>query len=180
MKIFIGCSSSDNIEEKYFIDSKQYISKLLEDNDLLFGASIHGLMGLSYNIALHNKRKVTGICPLVYKDNFKDLNCNLEVLTNSVNERTEKLIKECDALVFLPGGVGTIYEFFTALESKRANEFNKPIILYNSCNYYDKLNNLFNMLCEENFNSKTIMDLYHISDSIEDTMEYLEKYYNKK
>ena len=176
MKIFIGCSASDDLPKEYLTDCENYVSELLKNNDLLFGASNHGLMGLSYNLALKSKREIIGICPKVYKDNFKTLNCNKEILTNSISERTENLIKESDALIFLPGGVGTIYEFFTALESKRANEFDKPIILYNSCNYYDKLLSLFDTIYEERFNSKTLMNLYHVSNSIEDTLEYLKKY----
>ena len=76
MKIFIGSSSSENIEEKYKEDCRLLLEEILKNNDLIFGACNRGLMGISYKIAKNNKRKVTGMCPKVYKESLQELECD--------------------------------------------------------------------------------------------------------
>ena len=48
MKIFISCSSSNEISEEYKIVSKYLIEEISKDNDLVFGCSNNGLMGLHF------------------------------------------------------------------------------------------------------------------------------------
>lgn len=50
MKLFIGCSSSNNIPTEYFDDCKVLLEELMKENDLVFGACNSGLMGLAYNM----------------------------------------------------------------------------------------------------------------------------------
>lgn len=139
MKLFIGCSSSNNISTEYFDDCKVLLEELMKENDLVFGACNSGLMWLAYNTTLKANGNITGICPETYKDDFKTLKCDTEITTKSVSERTDSVISSSDAIIFLPGGIGTIYELFTAIESKRCHEFDKPIVIYNSNGYFDKL-----------------------------------------
>ncbi len=179
MKLFIGCSANNEIPEKYKEDCKKYLNTILKDNDLLFGACNDGLMGISYNIALSNNSNIIGISPDFYKENFKYLKCNKEIITKTVNDRTNTLIKESDAIIFLPGGIGTLYELLTCIESKRGNEFNKPIILYNSNNYYNELLSFIDKMMNEGFATKEVLSNFHISNNAKDTLDYINNY-NKK
>ena len=181
MKLFIGCSSSNDIKKEYFKDCEEYLEELFKlDNDLVFGAYNKGLMSLSYNIAKKHKRKIIGITPKIFEDALKELDCTKTIITNTINDRTTDLIKESDALIFLPGGVGTVYEFFTALESKRSGEFDKPIIIYNSNNFFDKLLSLLEDIYKENFTSSNVKKCYHITNNAIDTIKYLNNYYKPK
>ena len=175
MKIFVACSSSNDIPEKYIEDCKKYLSILLKENDLVFGAYNEGLMKIAYEIALKNKRKIIGVCPKAYKKDIENLILNEKTITENISERTEKLIEKSDACIFLPGGTGTLQELFTALEIKCGKEMNKAIIIYNSNNYYDNILKMLDKIQHEKFINKTLSDYYHISDSIEDTLEYLKK-----
>lgn len=178
MKLFIGCSSSDDIQEIYNTDCSNYLEELFKlDNELVFGAYNKGLMAISYNIALKYNRKITGITPKIFVDALKDLECNEEIITTNISRRTDNLIEESDALIFLPGGIGTIYELFTSIESKRSGEFNKPIIIYNSNHFFDKLLLFLEDIYKEKFTSLSVKDTYHISESATDTIEYLNKYF---
>lgn len=174
MRIFVGCSSSDYISNEYRDNCNNLLNILFEeDNDLVFGASDTGIMGDAYNVALSNKRSVIGICPELYKDDFKKLKCNTEITTKVVSERTDSLIKESDVLLFLPGGVGTVYEFFSALESKRSHEHNKKIVIYNCNNYFDELIRLLDKMYNENFTSSYVKDMYFISNDINEIVKYI-------
>lgn len=179
MKLFIGCSSSNDIPQIYNTDCKHYLEELFKlDNDLVFGAYNKGLMSISYNIALNNNREIIGITPKIFEEALEDLNCTKEIITKDINDRTKKLIEESDALIFLPGGIGTIYELFTTIESKRSGEFNKPIIIYNSNNYFDKLFLFLDEIYGQNFTSPSVKECYHISYNSKDTIDYLNRYFD--
>lgn len=174
MKIFVGCSSSNDISNKYRDACNELLNILFErENDLVFGASDTGIMGDAYSIALRKKRNIIGICPELYKDDFKKLRCSKEIITNIVSERTDSLINESDVLLFLPGGFGTIYEFFSALESKRSHEHNKEIIIYNCDNYFDKLILLLDKMYSEKFAKNYLKELYFISDDMDEIVKYI-------
>ena len=81
MRIFVGCSSKDEIPEKYKKDCEQLLEKLFVNNDLVFGAYDSGLMGIAYHQALKNNKDIIGICPNIYKDDFNNLKCNKEITT---------------------------------------------------------------------------------------------------
>ena len=179
MKLFIGCSSSNDTPSMYIEDCKKFLEELfMLDYDLVFGACKEGIMGLSYDVALNNFRDIIGIFPEVYKNGAENLQC-LKIPVRTINDRTDKLISESDALVFLPGGFGTIYELFTAIESKRGSEHDKPIIIYNSCGYFDKLLNFISLMYEERFASNKIKDYYYVCDNIDDVVLYINNYYKK-
>jgi len=172
-KIFIGCSSSNDIPQKYIDDCRKLLEEIFKkENDLVFGTSINGLMGLSYNIALNNNREVTAVCPEVYRADLDDVEC-IEILTNSISERTDKLIELCDILIFLPGGIGTIYELLAAIESKRNNEYDKPIIIYNSHGYYNEWLKLMSKIYDENFSKNIAQNNYIVTDSINEILDII-------
>lgn len=176
MKLFIGCSSSNDIPTEYFEDCKVLLEELMKENDLVFGACNSGLMGLAYNTTLKANGDIIGICPEAYKDDFKTLKCDTEITTKSVSERTDSVISSSDALIFLPGGIGTIYELFTAIESKRCHEFNKPIVIYNSNGYFDKLLEFMDKVYSEKFSGFKDKRNYLVTDSISSILYYINNY----
>lgn len=179
MNLFIGCSSKNEILPKYEEDCKNYLKFLLKDNDLVFGADNTGLMGLSHDIASKHNKNIIGICPKRYKSDFNNLKCTTEITTNSTIERINMMIENSDALIFLPGGIGTLAELFVSLDSKRCHEIERPMILYNSLGVYDDILIFLDKLCKEGFITNDVLELLHISNSAEDTLNYIEEYYNK-
>ncbi len=173
MKIFIGCSSSDEIAEEYKRDCKNLLEKVLKDNDLVFGAYNKGLMKMSYDIAKENHRYITGICPEIYKESFNVLDCDEEITTTSIIDSTNKIYKNSDVIMILPGGFGSIYEFFTANYCKICKELDKPIILYNSNGYYDDLLSFINKAINQNIINQKETNKYFVANNPEEVIEYL-------
>jgi len=185
--LFVGCSSSDNIPDKYMRDSIEYLEEVFrfaKEFNLVFGAAKSGIMGNALYAARICDKNVMGICPEAYQSDIPDLkeyyhkvNC---ILTKTVGERTEALFLHSDALLFLPGGIGTIYELFTAIEYKRNGELNKPIVIYNSNNYFDGLFAFLDKMYNESFTNRSVSDCYHISYSAKDTVEYLQECFDEE
>ena len=173
MKIFIGCSSREEIPNKYFNDCNKLIEELFKlENDLVFGAYHKGLMLVSHDMAKKNNRKVIGITPKVFADALKELDCDVEIVTDTISRRTDGLIEESDVLLFLPGGVGTIYELFTVIECKKNAEFDKPIIIYNSNNFFDKLLDFLEKIYNEYFTDIKVKECYLVMNSANEVIDY--------
>lgn len=176
MRIFVGCSSRDNIPSKYYDNCIILLDKLFSNNyDLVFGACNKGLMGLAYNAAISHNSDIIGIYPDAYKDEARELHGTM-LSVNSVNDRTDKVIEQSDILLFLPGGIGTVYELFTAIESKRAGEHNKPIIIYNIDGFYNNLFLQLKEMCSENFVSLDDLNIYDILNEEDSLIKYIDRY----
>jgi len=174
MKLFIASAASNDIPEKYFIDCKNFLTEIFKYNhELMYGANNKGLMGLSYKIAKDFDRNIVGVCPEGYREELELIECNSEFTVKNISERNDMLTELCDAIVFLPGGIGTLYELFAALEGKRAKDFDKPIIIYNSCDYFDSIISLLEKMYTEKFTSINVRDYYHVSNNIEDAINYI-------
>lgn len=173
MRLFVACSASKNISSEYFNGCSNFLNILMKDNDLVFGACKSGLMELAYDITKKNENKVIGICPDAYKHDFNSLKCDIEITTKNISDRTNSLIKESDALIFLPGGIGTINELFTAIELKRCHEYNKPIVIYNINGFYDELLAFFEKLYNEKFARVIDKELYLVSNEIDVILNYI-------
>ena len=159
MKLFIGCASSDEIPDVYFKESKKVISKLLKNNDLLFGAYDKGIMNMCYSEAKLNLNKVIGVAPKVYESDLNKSNFDEKVLVNDILDRTKYLIKKSDAIIFLPGGIGTINELFASIDL---------YFQYNINHYYDKLLDFLEVLYNEKFTTSEVKKLYQVSYDLED------------
>ena len=177
MRIAVCCSSSDDIDKIYVESSKNLLEQVFKrNNDLVFGAMNNGIMGLSYQTAKKYNRDVTGIAPEIYKDDFKSLDCDKEILTQSVNDRTEALVNNSDILLFLPGGVGTIYELISAIEMKRSKEFDKPIIIYNETGFFDDMLKMLNQIYQNRFTSQNVRTSYSVSNDYISVLDLLGKF----
>lgn len=175
MNIFIGCSASDYIDALYYDDTRKLLNVLMKDNNLVFGACHSGLMGVAHDITKNFGNKVVGVCPSMYVNDFEELKCDKEIVSDSVSDRTAGLISNSDVLLFIPGGIGTVYELFTAIETKRCHEHDKPIIIYNSNGFYDKIIAFLEMLYTDKFAREKDRGHYYIANSREEVIDYINK-----
>lgn len=176
MNIFIGCSASDYIDKVYYDDIKELLNILMKDNNLVFGACHSGLMGVAHDITKNFGNKVTGICPLLYIKDFEKLQCDKEIISASVGDRTTSLISNSDILLFIPGGIGTVYELFTSIETKRCHEHDTPIIIYNSNGFYSKIIEFLDMLYTDGFAREKDKRHYYIANTQDEVIDYINKY----
>ena len=181
MKIFVGCSSSDEIDKGYFIECRKLLEELFKgEHSLVYGASSKGLMGEAYRIAKKNNRYVYGINPEIFKDDFDFLECNESIITECISRRTDKLIELSDVLLFLPGGIGTVYEFFSVIESKRSMEFDKPVVVFNANHYFDELFVFLDKLYNGKFTSSKVKDCYFVTSDVDECLEYINNFLRNK
>ena len=165
MKIYVACAANNDIPQEYVDDCKKIFNKLFIEHDLIFGACDRSIMGLAYQTAKANGRKIIGVCPKVYESGSKALDCDEKIVTLDINEATITMINQCDEMIVFPGGVGTLYELFVAIQCKICQEHSKPIIIYNSGGFYSGLIDYLKNLQHQGFISEEVVKDLRIANT---------------
>ncbi|WP_367866321.1 TIGR00730 family Rossman fold protein [Pedobacter sp. WC2423] len=111
-----------------------------QDIRLIYGGGSVGIMGIISEEVLNRKGLVTGVIPQFLLD--KEVG-NLEVteliVTENMHQRKQKMADLSDGFIILPGGFGTLEEFFEVLTWLQLGLHNKAIGVLNVGGFYDHL-----------------------------------------
>ena len=174
MKVTIGCSSNDNIDDVYKKNSKEIIDYLANQNcDLNWGCASTSIMGICYREFLKGKREIYGFTTSKYASDINNLKGASSVVCDSTFDLKKNLF-DTDLIVMLPGGTGTISEFFTFLEEIRSNDKNVPLIVYNKDRHYDLALSLIDDLIDRKFNSQDIYNYFEVVNSFDEFKKIFE------
>lgn len=177
MNIFVGCSSADAKIETHIRAAEKLADYIVKGgHSLVFGGCEKGLMGQVYSRVLSsrtNKNKIIITIAEAWKDDLKTLTYDEVHLFKTVNERDQKEIDVSDALVYLPGGIGTLEEMIMAIETKRSREHDKPIVIVNQSRFYENFIEMLNEIYDEGYADSSARELYFIADNVEEAIKYL-------
>lgn len=138
-------------------------------NNLVYGGSKSGLMGLLARAALDAGAKAVGVEPQFFVDEdfqFEDL--TELIVTKDMSERKARMIELGDAFIAFPGGTGTLEEISEVMSKVSLRHLNAPCIIYNLNNYYDGLKTLLNHMKEMNLSSDEKMKGIYFANTLED------------
>lgn len=161
MKIFIGSSSRNEIDDQYLKEADA-LSKALSKETLVFGAGSTSMMGRCYD----NFDKVIGFTTKKWQDDIKNLDKATVKVEDSTFDRLKAIYKESDLFIIMPGGIGSLSELLGLLEENRDSGLNKKIIVYNYAGFYDKLLDLIEDMKNKGFVRETDFNNMHIYDNI--------------
>ncbi len=119
---------------------------------LVYGGTEVGLMKLLADYLIANNREVIGIIPKFLVDAgimHKQLT-QCQVVT-SISERKSTIFALADAYVLLPGGLGSLDEFFEVAVMTQLGIHKKPCGILNSNGYYDYIIQFLNHATDEGF-----------------------------
>lgn len=126
---------------------------------LVYGGGQVGLMGTLADAALDVGGPVTGVIPraLVEAEHAHPGLTELEVVAD-VGERKRRLAELADAMVALPGGAGTLEEFFESWTWQQLGVHAKPVALYSPGGFWDPLTGLLDHLVDCGFIRRPFRD----------------------
>ena len=174
--IGVMCASSDHCDEKYFTLARN-IGKVLANNghDIIYGGGNKGLMKAVADSALEAGAQVNGYMPkFMIEVEWQHKNLSNLFITETMSERKEKMMNDSDAQIFLPGGCGTMEEFFDILTAKRLGHFTGPLILINYHGFYDPLIVLLKSMVSEKFLNEVHDNMWSVSNSEQELLQVLE------
>jgi uncharacterized protein (TIGR00730 family) len=151
--ICVFCGANFNGDERL----KTAIENLAEimvnqQISLVFGGGKVGVMGLMADAVLQRGGKAIGVIPGFLMDKevgHKGLT-EMHVVEN-MHQRKQLMNELCDGIITLPGGFGTLEEFFEVLTWLQLGLHNKPIGLLNINGFYDFLLKQMDVMVEHKF-----------------------------
>ncbi|MBI2234242.1 MAG: TIGR00730 family Rossman fold protein, partial [Micavibrio aeruginosavorus] len=151
--VCVYCGSAGNVAEIYR-DAATQLGRILVKNglSLVYGGGRVGLMGLVADAVLHEGGKAYGIIPhhIAAREVSHTGLTELHVV-ETMHERKKMMVDRADAFVILPGGLGTMDEFFEIMTWRQLGLQDKPVVVVNIEGYWTPLLRMIDHLIEEWF-----------------------------
>ena len=119
---------------------------------LVFGGGKVGVMGILADAVLQQGGKVIGVIPqfLLDKEVGHTGLTELHIVEN-MHQRKQLMNDLCDGIIMLPGGFGTLEEFFEVLTWLQLGLHHKPVGVLNVNGFYDLLLQQLDVMVEKQF-----------------------------
>lgn len=163
--VCVFCASSDRIDNRY-LEAAREMGRLLacEGWCCVNGGGSEGLMGAVTDGALDAGGKVTGVIPkfMVDKgwcyDRLEDV-----IITSDMHQRKQMMSEMADAVIAMPGGVGTFEELLETLTWRQLGLVKVPVIILNTMGYYDPLLAMLQHAIDEGFMKASHARLWQVA-----------------
>ncbi|PIE15858.1 MAG: TIGR00730 family Rossman fold protein [Rhodobacterales bacterium] len=124
---------------------------------LVYGAGDIGLMGAVANAAQMGGAQTFGVIPEhLQQREVGKRDLSHFIVTENMHERKKVMFMNSDAIVMLPGGAGSLDEFFEVLTWRQLGLHEKPIFLLNTHGYWQPLLRLVDHVIEQGFADNTL------------------------
>lgn len=172
--IFCGAKSGSNAVYK---EAAVNMAKLMAQQqiELIFGGGKVGIMGVLADTMLAHGGKVQGVIPQGLMDE-EVAHAGLTALhvVNTMHQRKELMYKISDGFIAMPGGFGTLDEFFEILTWSQLGLHKKPIGFLNVNGFFDHLINHFELIVKEGFVSQSLIQRIIVEEDEAQLLKKLE------
>jgi len=152
------------------VTTAQALGRLLaaEGWRLVFGAGDIGLMGEVARAARAEGASALGVIPqhLLAVERGRRSPAEL-VITETMHERKKVMFANSDAIVVLPGGAGTLDEFFEVLTWKQLGLHARPIYLVDAGGYWGPLVALVEHVVAQGFAAESLLGLFRVVPDVD-------------
>ena len=166
--VCVYCGSRAGVDPAYVKGADQAGAMLAANGwRLVYGAGDVGLMG---RVATANQSAggaTFGVIPVHLLDaevGKRDL--DTFIITETMHERKKVMLMNADAVVMLPGGLGSLEEFFEALTWHQLGLHAKPIFLLNTNGFWNPLRALMDHVVAQGFAGQGNVDVVQIADDV--------------
>ena len=174
--VCVFCASSANIDARY-LDAARELGTLMASEGwrCVNGGGAVGLMGAVTDGTLDAGGEVTGVIPKFMVDHgwcydrLDDV-----IVTADMHQRKHIMSDMADAVIALPGGVGTLEELLETLTWRQLGLIQVPIIILNTLGYYDSLLAMLNHAIGEGFMKPSHGQLWQVAATPQEAMALLE------
>jgi uncharacterized protein (TIGR00730 family) len=176
--ICVYCGSSDKIKPIYLKAAHDMGNAIARRGlKLIYGAGSTGAMGAVANAALQAGGEVIGVIPEYFNTSkLAHFGLTRVEVVGSIHERKARMIELADAFIALPGGFGTMEEFFEVLTWAQIGLHHKPIGLLNENGYFDHLLEFISVIHDEGFIYQEHKSLFSFSKTANALLDSLQQY----
>ena len=170
------CASSANIDARY-LEAARELGALLARGSwrCVNGGGAVGLKGTVTDGALDAGGEVTGVIPKFMVDNgwcydrLEDV-----IITADMHQRKQMMSEMADAVIALPGGVGTLEELLETLTWRQLGLVKVPVIILNTLGYYDSLLAMLRHAIDEGFMKPSHARLWQVAATPQQAIDLLD------
>ena len=171
--VAIYCASSTKIKPIYYETARQLGRGLaLRGVTQVNGAGNMGLMQAASDATLEAGGRVVGVIPtFMIEQNWHHTGLTQLIETPDMGSRKQTINDMTDAAIILPGGCGTLDEFFEIVTLKQLGVYLKPIVILNVDGYYDHLLLHLERSMQENFMRNEHRDIWKVATTAEEAID---------
>ena len=157
--VCVYCGSRDGVDPAYAAAAEALGMALAQAGKrLVYGAGDVGLMGRVARAAQSMGGETFGVIPEhLMRMEVGKTDLSHFIVTETMHERKKVMIMNADAVVMLPGGAGSLDEFFEALTWRQLGLHDKPIFLLNTNGYWDPLMALMDHVVGQGFADDSLL-----------------------
>jgi uncharacterized protein (TIGR00730 family) len=152
-RLCVYCGSSGAVGARYRDAASELGERLAAAGiEVVYGGGRVGLMGLLADAALAAGGRVIGVIPRRLLDaEVAHLGVTELVVVDSMHDRKRLMAEKAEAFAVLPGGIGTLDEFFEIVSWKQLSLHDKPILLVDIGDYWAPLRALLDHIVVNGF-----------------------------
>lgn len=172
MTVAVFAASSNRVDDEYY-NAACKLGELFskESMNVVYGGGGIGLMGSLADAMLLNNGHITGVIPhFMVKEGWGHPHVKDMIVTQSMSERKNRIFDMSDAVVALPGGIGTLEELTEAITLKQLSLWNGHIIWLNTNKFYNPLLSCFDKMINGNFMREEHRSIWEVVDTPEEVI----------
>ena len=175
MTVCVFAASSSRVDQKYCREAALLGSLLAGAGiDVVFGGGGIGLMNDLADAVIENGGRITGVIPaFMQAEGWGHNGVTETIVTRDMSERKKKMFEMSDAVIALPGGVGTLEELTEAITLKQLSLFHGQILILNTRGFYDSLIDFIDRMVDSNFLRKEHKGIWKVVNTPDEIMEAL-------
>jgi uncharacterized protein (TIGR00730 family) len=176
-RVCVFCGSKSGVRPEYRAEAVGLGALLGKAGlGLVYGGAQVGLMGALADAALANGCEVIGVIPRALAGvEVAHQGLSQLVLVETMHERKALMVQEADAFVALPGGFGTLDEFFEVLTWAQLGIHTKPCLLVNTDGYYDHLLSFLGVAIDQGFLKGENRAYIHVVDNAAEALQSMQR-----
>jgi uncharacterized protein (TIGR00730 family) len=135
---------------------------------LVSGGGHVSAMGALANGARARRGHTIGVIPkaLVHRE-LADVDADELIVTDTMRERKQVMEDRADAFIALPGGIGTLEEFFEAWTAGYLGMHDKPLVMLDPLGHYDGLLAWLHGLVDSGYVTRAALDRLVVVDDVD-------------
>lgn len=170
--VCVYCASGPTHPELLALSSQLGVAIAKRGWTLVSGGGNVSAMGSVARAARSASGHTVGVIPkaLVHRE-LADVDAAELVVTDTMRERKKEMEDRSDAFIALPGGIGTLEEFFEAWTAGYLGMHDKPLVLVDPFGHYDGLLRWLESLVPTGYVSQAAMDRLVVVDDVEAALD---------
>ncbi|GAB7071295.1 TIGR00730 family Rossman fold protein [Mycobacterium hodleri] len=174
MKICVFLSAAD-LDERYTVPAREFAELIgAGGHTLVWGGSDTGLMKVVADGVHAAGGRLVGVSVEFLRAKAR-ADADEMVFAADLAERKALLLAECDAVVVMVGGLGTLDEATEVLELRKHGFHDKPVVLLNTAGFYDGLALQLERMDADGFLPIPSAELVHVAPDAAGALAYLQE-----